>query len=147
MCVNSVKRLSLDTQIASDFKSNPLAIWNHSDSNHCDFSCDFYTLLHSFRGNLVEISLALCHVKLLRFNLRFGYLRFCMEQYWSFCLEQYVMCFSLARLRLHMFEMQQDHAAGCPANRAWLYENTPPLVLLFLGVFCFLGNCLAVDFL
>ena len=40
---------SLDAQIASDFKSNPLAISNRSDSNHCDFSCDFYPLLHRFR--------------------------------------------------------------------------------------------------
>ena len=31
-----------DAQIASDFKSNQLALSNRRDSNHCDCGCDFY---------------------------------------------------------------------------------------------------------
>ena len=45
-CVRA--RPSEDTQITSDFKSNPLAIRNRSDSNHRDLSCDFYPLFHRF---------------------------------------------------------------------------------------------------
>ena len=39
----------LDAQIASDFKSNTLAIRNRGDSNHFDLSCD--PLFHRFRGD------------------------------------------------------------------------------------------------
>ena len=47
---------NLDAQIASDFKSNPQAISNRGDSNHCDSRCHFDHLFHSdfiiefFRG-------------------------------------------------------------------------------------------------
>ena len=34
--------LTLDAQMASNFKSNPLAVSNRNDSNRCDRSCDFY---------------------------------------------------------------------------------------------------------
>ena len=34
--------VSLDAQIASDFTSNPLAIWTRSDSDHCNTSCDVF---------------------------------------------------------------------------------------------------------
>ena len=38
--------LSLAVQITSDFRFKPLAILNRNDSNHCNFSCDFYPVFH-----------------------------------------------------------------------------------------------------
>ena len=80
-------------QIASDFRSSPLAIWNHSDSNHCDsvaililFSTDV-----DLEAILVAISLALrfqiavltnrirCHSDL-RFGHRWRVLTWCLGQ-------------------------------------------------------------------
>ena len=40
-CISTQLAMNIDTQVASDFKSNPLGIWNHSASNHCDFSVGF----------------------------------------------------------------------------------------------------------
>ena len=43
--------MTLDVQIASDFKSNLQAILNCSDSNCWDSSCDLYPLFHRLRGD------------------------------------------------------------------------------------------------
>ena len=67
-------------QIASDFKSNPLAVWNGSDSNHVNFSCDSYPLVHRFRGDFACDFAGTLRFKSLRFEtasipiLRFGHL-------------------------------------------------------------------------
>ena len=65
----------LDSQIARGFKSNQLAIWNRSDSNHWDSSCDFYPRVHRFRGDFS------CDVAAAIWNrcdseMRFGHLSF-----------------------------------------------------------------------
>ena len=62
------KRLQMPN-FASDFKklSNPLAIWNRSNSKLCDVSCDRYPLFHRLRGAIsIAISLVLSALQIAR---------------------------------------------------------------------------------
>ena len=60
----------LDTQIGSAFKSNLLALWNRSESNHCDFGGNVYPLSTDSEAILVaNISLAPCNFKSLWFEI------------------------------------------------------------------------------
>ena len=46
---------ALDAQIASNFKSNPLAVWNGSNSNHCDFyTLSLIRVIRSFEKGLAD---------------------------------------------------------------------------------------------
>ena len=66
----------LDAQIASDFKSNPLAISNRSDSNHCDLSCEISTLVSTdleaiwLRFQIAAIRIAVWASKTIRSKTR-----------------------------------------------------------------------------
>ena len=58
---------------------NPLAIWNGSDSNHCDFSCDFYTHVGCGSTGALRLQIAwlCCDSKWLQIQfLLFGHLLF-----------------------------------------------------------------------
>ena len=70
----------LDAEIASDFKSNPLSIWNCSIRIAAMSAAISAHILHTFRGNLVAILLALRDFKLqfyCDFKFKLLRLRYC----------------------------------------------------------------------
>ena len=73
----------LSPSFASDFKSNPLAIRNHSNPNHCVLSCDFDPLFHRSRGDsgcdfagALWFQIAAIGNRC-NYDLQFGHLRLC----------------------------------------------------------------------